>query len=77
MHERYGNFAEGMSRGEINEKLGQLNTRIAQLEQDEKTLLEELTAGHISHEDYVLVHEPLDQQLTIAKYNRDAYLAQL
>jgi prefoldin subunit 5 len=77
MIERYGNFAEGMSRSEINEKLGPLNERIEQLEQNIKTLQEALQAGHMTHEAYVMAHEPLDQQLSIAKYNRDAYLARL
>jgi outer membrane murein-binding lipoprotein Lpp len=77
MSERYGNFAEGMSRSEINEKLGPLNERIAQLEKDMQTLLEAVEAGHMTHEAYVMAHEPLDQQLSIAKYNRDAYLARL
>jgi hypothetical protein len=77
MHERYGNFADGLSREEINERLGPLNTRIAQLERDKEELSMELAAGNISQEDYERVNEPLDQQLSIAKYNRDAYLAQL
>lgn len=77
MSERYGNFAEGLSREEINERLGPLNTRIAQLERDKEELAMELAVGNISPEDYERVHEPLDQQLSIAKYNRDAYLAQL
>jgi len=77
MSERYGNFAEGLSREEINEQLGQLNTRIAQLERDKEELAMELAAGNISQEDYERVHEPLDQQLSIAKYRRDGYLDSL
>ncbi len=77
MSERYGNFAEGMGMGEINDKIDELNARINKLEQDIRTLIEALEAGHMTHEAYVMAHEPLDQQLSIAKYNRDAYLARL
>jgi|GEM_PF-3390856 outer membrane murein-binding lipoprotein Lpp len=77
MTERYGNFAEGMGMSEVNDKVDELNARIDQLQQDIATLQEALEAGHMTHEAYEMAHEPLDQQLSIAKYNRDAYLARL
>lgn len=77
MEERYGNFADGLDRSEINERLGNLNRRIEQLEHDAVELRNVFDSGELSQEDYTRLSEVLDQQLSIAKYRRDAYLAQL
>lgn len=75
--ERYGNFAEGLSWDEINRRIGELNEQIAEMERKENSLKDSLAEGLITHEDYTLFHDPLDQELTVAKYNRDAYLSRL
>lgn len=77
MSERYGNFAEGMSRDEINERIGNLNTRITQLENDAVELRNLFDSEELSQQDYERLSEVLDQQLSIAKYRRDGYLEQL
>lgn len=75
--ERYGNFAEGAHLNEILERVDALNERITQIEIDIELLRISLAEEVITYEEYAQLFEPLDQQLSIAKYHRDAYLSRL
>lgn len=77
MNERFGNLGKDLNWQDLNSLIGALNEFIDEHEKSLEKLEEMITSGQIDAREREDIREALVQQLTIAKYKRDAYLSRL